>query len=302
MGVDVGEPLRGRHAEPAGHDEPERAAVKQRDGPVVHRVCNEDVAERDFARDAAEELRHGAGRRVVGRLHPEMTRRCRDAGALEQRRERHPRPRRGADRTVLPLDAGRLRQSVDAASVAGTLERYRSRLRAHLPDLVECEGHGTLYLAVDGERPGERKLGWRAEVAAHEKVLGRRLERRERRDRCLGVERARVADDEVARRASRIGCGRRSGCLSEEPARGERAGRRHAEREPLSPAERQQAVSLNVLVLARGRRRRPRRFIPTAIRHTDSSPESSSDGARGGRIVRWALAEAVAQPTYVADR
>ena len=146
-------------------------------------------------------------RAAIGRFHPEVQRRGLDAGALEQRGQRHAGPCRRAHRAEPPLHARRRRQRETAAAVAGALDRRAPTLGAHAANVREPERDRARHLAVDGQRPRRRGLGRQREMAANEEQIVSRVERPQRFDRRFRVERPRIADDQPQLARARLGAG-----------------------------------------------------------------------------------------------
>ena len=161
-----------------------------------------------------------------------------DAGALEQSGERHASPCRGAHRAEAPLHAGRRRQIETAAAVAGALDRRAAMLGAHAADVLEPERDRARHLAVDRQRPRRGGLRGQRMMASDEKQIVARLERPQRFDRRLRVERPGVADDQPRRGgASRRRTVRRLTRTRGARRSHQRSGSSQSERERLATAD-----------------------------------------------------------------
>jgi hypothetical protein len=108
-------------------------------------------------------------------------------------------------------------------------------LGAHAANVLETERDGARHLAVDRERPRGWDLRRQGKMASDEEQLVSGLERSQRLERRLRVERPSVADDQPQLACARLSHGRHK--LSGAGGSHQYSGGGQGERERLSPGD-----------------------------------------------------------------
>ena len=196
---DVGEPLDRGDRVPAGHDQPERVAVPDRERLAVHRVGEQRARLQGVAyREAALEtdrVRRAVDRALVGAAEDHLAGTGPDPGAGENVGQARPGPLGGAHGPGTPLHTGR-RRLEQRPPVPGAFQRDRHGFRGQPGQLGQAQAQRPIHHAADAEPPRRRVEHRDRKVAAPVELGGRRHLPAQPGRRGLAVQRLRLVHDE----------------------------------------------------------------------------------------------------------